>query len=155
MPSPLWNSLKRRTPLNVSRIISSDHQSPMTSKLRATGHPASYIPIRLTIFLSLHTWFWSQFRTKISWIRLACSTNMQARRNTKQASDYHSPPPWFSLPQKDWMSQIFTTPSHDSIDSAGFRNFAVRNRTSRNVDAKWLCAWINIPCSARRFSRPL
>src|SRR5438105_14030637 len=47
-----WNSPKRRMPNSASRIISSDHQSPIKSNDRAIGHSAPSKLVRFTMAAS-------------------------------------------------------------------------------------------------------
>src|SRR5580704_13936 len=48
-PRLFWNSPKRRRPKSASRMISSDHQSPIASSARAIGQSACSRLVRFTI----------------------------------------------------------------------------------------------------------
>lgn len=52
-PRLRWNSPKRRLPSKASRTISSDHQSPIASTDRATGHALSSKRVLVTMRLAL------------------------------------------------------------------------------------------------------
>src|SRR3954471_1432692 len=51
-PRLFWNPPKRRTPSSASRMISSDHQSPIASSDRAIGHWSPSKLVRFTIAVS-------------------------------------------------------------------------------------------------------
>ncbi|GAA2775877.1 hypothetical protein GCM10010521_63080 [Streptomyces rameus] len=60
-PRLRWNSPKRRLPSKASRTISKDHQSPIASTDRATGHSLS--SNRVLVTMASLTLIWLQHAT--------------------------------------------------------------------------------------------
>ena len=71
-PSFFWNSPKRRRPNSASRMISSDHQSPIASSDRAIGQASPFEarpfhhrrPLAFAIFDADHGLVWLHYKTR-------------------------------------------------------------------------------------------